>query len=50
MIQQIGSTDIIDSGFAINVTITFKASYDDRIRILDLIRDNKLIDKLTKEE
>lgn len=49
MIWQINTTDVIDDGTSITVTVRFKASYDDRTRILELIKDHKLVSKLTEE-
>ena len=49
MIWQTDTTDVIDDGVAIVVTVKFKASYEDRKRILELIKDHKLVNKLTEE-
>lgn len=49
MIWHTNDTKVIDDGISITVTVTFKASYDDRKRILDMISEHKLVYNLTKE-
>lgn len=48
MIWQTGCNDIYvkDNGKSIEVTLTFKASAEDRKRILQEIADNKLINRM----
>lgn len=48
MIWQTGCNEItvIDDGQTVKVTLTFKASAEDRKRILQEIADNKLINRM----
>lgn len=50
MIWQTDDIKVTDCGAAITVVVTFKASYDDRKRILKQISEHTLIYNLTKEE